>query len=62
MDWRRVLLWLGFVAVLIGSVALIARVSIMTFGGFLRDERPRVGAPAKSGTANAPADKPAPAR
>jgi len=33
MDWRRVALWLCPAIVLIGSIVLIARVSMRTFGG-----------------------------
>jgi hypothetical protein len=31
MDWRRVALWLCLAVVLIGSIVLIARVSMRTF-------------------------------
>jgi hypothetical protein len=60
VDWRRVLLWLGLAAVLAGSVALIARVSMIAFGGLQRNEATRAGAPSPSGAAGAPADRPKP--
>ena len=47
MDWRRVLLWMGLVAVVAGSVVLIGRVSIMAFGSLVRDDRGRQAAPEK---------------
>lgn len=49
MDWRRVLLWCGLVVVLIGSIALIARVSIMAFGGGQGGTRPAARALANTG-------------
>ena len=63
MDWRRVLIWAGLVAILIGAVLLIARVSIIAFGGALKGERPleRAHAPA-AGAAPPPAGAPAPPR
>jgi hypothetical protein len=56
MDWRRVLLWAGLAAILVGAILLIARVSIIAFRHVQKAERPLERALATAaGAAPAPA-------